>query len=53
MLPTPMVVNASFTDAKADMPSAIFRDNHGSKVVEIFRKYNSDMAKAGRPYRYS
>ncbi|MCA8970941.1 MAG: hypothetical protein KDC95_14190 [Planctomycetes bacterium] len=34
---TPMVVNASFTDAKADMPSAIFRDNHGSKVVEIFR----------------
>ena len=24
-----------------------------AKVVEIFRKYNSDMAKAGRPYRYS
>ncbi|WP_223476999.1 TRAP transporter substrate-binding protein [Oricola indica] len=24
-----------------------------AKVVEIFRKYNSDMAKAGRPYRYT
>ena len=24
-----------------------------AKVVEIFRKYNSDMQKAGRPYRYS
>ncbi len=24
-----------------------------AKVVEIFRKYNADMAKAGRPYRYS
>jgi len=23
-----------------------------AKVVEIFRQYNSDMAKAGRPYRY-
>jgi TRAP-type mannitol/chloroaromatic compound transport system substrate-binding protein len=23
-----------------------------AKVVEIFRKYNSDMQKAGRPYRY-
>ncbi|WP_136661038.1 TRAP transporter substrate-binding protein [Nitratireductor sp. XY-223] len=24
-----------------------------AKVVEIFRKYNADMEKAGRPYRYS
>ena len=24
-----------------------------AKVVEIFRKYNADMAKAGRPYRYT
>ncbi|WP_127520062.1 TRAP transporter substrate-binding protein [Mesorhizobium sp. Z1-4] len=24
-----------------------------AKIVEIFRKYNSDMQKAGRPYRYS
>ena len=24
-----------------------------AKVVEIFRKYNADMQKAGRPYRYS
>ena len=24
-----------------------------AKVVEIFRKYNADMSKAGRPYRYS
>ena len=24
-----------------------------AKVVEIFRKYNDDMQKAGRPYRYS
>jgi TRAP-type mannitol/chloroaromatic compound transport system substrate-binding protein len=24
-----------------------------AKIVEIFRKYNSDMTKAGRPYRYS
>ncbi len=24
-----------------------------AKVVEIFKKYNADMAKAGRPYRYS
>ena len=24
-----------------------------AKVVEIFRQYNADMAKAGRPYRYS
>ena len=23
-----------------------------AKVVEIFKKYNADMAKAGRPYRY-
>jgi len=23
------------------------------KVVEIFKQYNSDMEKAGRPYRYS
>ena len=23
-----------------------------AKVVEIFRKYNADMQKAGRPYRY-
>ena len=23
-----------------------------AKVVEIFRKYNDDMQKAGRPYRY-
>ncbi len=23
-----------------------------AKIVKIFRKYNSDMAKAGRPYRY-
>ena len=23
-----------------------------AKVVEIFKKYNSDMQKAGRPYRY-
>jgi ribosomal protein L4 len=22
------------------------------KVVEIFKKYNADMNKAGRPYRY-
>ena len=22
------------------------------KVVDIFKKYNSDMVKAGRPYRY-
>ncbi|HMQ23257.1 MAG TPA: hypothetical protein PKE00_12255, partial [Planctomycetota bacterium] len=34
---TPMVVNASFTDAKAASPSPIFRDNHGSHVVEVFR----------------
>ena len=24
-----------------------------AKVVDIFRKYNADMQKAGRPYRYS
>ena len=24
-----------------------------AKVVEIFKKYNADMQKAGRPYRYS
>ncbi|MBB4305356.1 TRAP-type mannitol/chloroaromatic compound transport system substrate-binding protein [Rhodobium orientis] len=24
-----------------------------AKVVEIFKKYNADMAKAGRPYRYT
>ena len=24
-----------------------------AKIVEIFRKYNSDMQKAGRPYRYT
>jgi TRAP-type mannitol/chloroaromatic compound transport system substrate-binding protein len=24
-----------------------------ARVVEIFKKYNADMAKAGRPYRYS
>ena len=24
-----------------------------AKVVEIFKKYNADMAKAGRPYRYN
>ena len=24
-----------------------------AKIVNIFRKYNEDMAKAGRPYRYS
>jgi hypothetical protein len=24
-----------------------------AKVVEIFKKYNQDMQKAGRPYRYS
>ncbi len=24
-----------------------------AKVVEIFKKYNSDMQKAGRPYRYN
>ena len=24
-----------------------------AKVVEIFKKYNQDMKKAGRPYRYS
>ena len=24
-----------------------------AKVVSIFRKYNADMAKAGRPYRYT
>jgi TRAP-type mannitol/chloroaromatic compound transport system substrate-binding protein len=24
-----------------------------AKIVEIFKKYNSDMEKAGRPYRYS
>jgi len=24
-----------------------------AKVVEIFKRYNSDMEKAGRPYRYS
>ena len=23
-----------------------------AKVVEIFKRYNADMAKAGRPYRY-
>ena len=23
-----------------------------AKVVEIFKKYNADMQKAGRPYRY-
>jgi hypothetical protein len=23
-----------------------------AKVVDIFRKYNADMQKAGRPYRY-
>ncbi len=23
-----------------------------AKVVEIFKKYNADMKKAGRPYRY-
>jgi hypothetical protein len=23
-----------------------------AKVVDIFKKYNSDMQKAGRPYRY-
>ena len=23
-----------------------------AKVVDIFRKYNDDMQKAGRPYRY-
>ena len=23
-----------------------------AKVVEIFKKYNADMTKAGRPYRY-
>ncbi|HMQ22760.1 MAG TPA: hypothetical protein PKE00_09745, partial [Planctomycetota bacterium] len=34
---TPMVVNASFTDTKAASPSPVFRDNHGSNVVEVFR----------------
>jgi hypothetical protein len=24
-----------------------------ARVVEIIKKYNADMAKAGRPYRYS
>lgn len=24
-----------------------------AKIVSIFRQYNSDMAKAGRPYRYN
>lgn len=24
-----------------------------AKVIDIFRKYNADMQKAGRPYRYS
>ena len=24
-----------------------------AKVVEIFKKYNADMQKAGRPYRYT
>ena len=24
-----------------------------AKVVEIFKKYNADMRKAGRPYRYT
>ena len=24
-----------------------------AKVVDIFKKYNADMQKAGRPYRYS
>jgi hypothetical protein len=31
--------------------AAVFNDK--SRVVEIFKQYNADMQKAGRPYRYS
>jgi len=27
--------------------------DHTKKVVDIFKKYNDTMSKAGRPYRYS
>ena len=44
--------------ASVEDAAVLFRDEIASesetkaKVVNIFKKYNADMLKAGRPYRY-
>ena len=44
--------------AQVEAAAAVFWDEIAAesetkaKVVEIFKKYNADMTKAGRPYRY-
>ena len=47
------------TRAKVEKAARVFWDEIAAesptkaKVVEIFKQYNADMEKAGRPYRYT